>query len=159
MDPCSECRGSTRERGHPHVELEGAATIDPLVNDGPNFSHAIGPTDPGGTLHKQRVGNNANIPPRGMLVMIDSVKSLAGLRGTIDFTVIGASFEPRSPRNSVGGRLVRVADCFIRETASKRPVRPERPESGASEAPNPRFFSWRLRRTCCEPPMLLPIVA
>ena len=40
--------------------------IDPLVNDGPNLSYAIGPTDPGGTLHKQRVvGNNANIPPRG----------------------------------------------------------------------------------------------
>ena len=95
-----------------------------------------------------------------MLLMIAMQNEMdTGYHGVYHFTVIDASFEPRSPRNSMGGRLVRVADCFIRETASKRPARPERPESGALEAPNPRFFSWRLRRTCCEPPMLLPIVA
>ena len=92
---------------------------------------------------------------KGQLAMVQTKHQqelkATGLHGTIDFTVIGTSFEPRSPRNSVGGRLVRVADCLIRDTASKRPMRPECPESGASEPSNPQFFSWRLRRTCCEP--------
>ena len=42
-----------------------AATVDLLVNHGPIFSRAIGPIDPGETLHHQKVGNNANIPPGG----------------------------------------------------------------------------------------------